>query len=84
LLIRLGLRIGAGVAGLVWALVSLLVLLIPFGVLAALFYMVSPVLAVIPAVAGLLTWFVLMTGLQVLVQTYLYSYSILVYHDLTS
>jgi hypothetical protein len=84
LLVRFAIKVGIGVAGLVWALVSFLALLIPFGIIGALLYMVAPVLVAIPAVLGILAWLLLVVGAQVIFQTYLYYYAILVYHDLTA
>ncbi|MFB6144496.1 MAG: hypothetical protein ABEJ98_04255 [Candidatus Nanohaloarchaea archaeon] len=84
LLVRFAINIGIGVAALIWAIVSLIVLLIPFGILTALFYMVSPVLAAIPVILGVIAWLIALVGLQVVFQTYLYYYAILVYHDLTA
>lgn len=82
--LRFAIKIVAGIATLVWAMVSLLVLLVPFGILAAVFYMIAPVLAAIPAVLGLIAWIIAILGLQVVIQTFLYYYAILVYHDLTA
>ncbi|MFB6190780.1 MAG: hypothetical protein ABEJ91_04385 [Candidatus Nanohaloarchaea archaeon] len=84
LLIRFALRIGIGVFGLIWALVSFLVLLIPFGIVGVLLYMIAPLLVAIPVVLGILAWLLLVIGAQVVFQTYLYYYAILVYHDLTA
>ncbi|MFB6191341.1 MAG: hypothetical protein ABEJ64_02845 [Candidatus Nanohaloarchaea archaeon] len=84
ILVRFAVKIATGVASLIWAFVSLLLLLVPFGILAVLFYMAAPVLAAIPVTIGLITWIVLLIGLQVVFQTYLYYYAILVYHDLTA
>ncbi len=82
--IRLVLKIGAGVLGLLWGLTVFIVLIIPFGVIGLLLYLVWPPLAVLPAAAFILIGLVAVLAIQVPIQTYLYYYAILVYHDLTS
>lgn len=84
LIIRFAIKLGISVLVLIWALISLLVLLIPFGIIGALLYMASPVLVAIPAILGILSWLLLIFGAQIIFQTYLYYYAILVYHDLTA
>lgn len=84
LLVRLGINIVFGIAAVIWALLTLILLTVPFGIVTALLYMVAPVMAVLPALIGVITWLVLLLGLQVVLQTYLYNYAILVYHDLTA
>lgn len=84
LLVKFGLGIAFGIAGFLWLLITLLILLIPFGILGALFYLAAPVLVAIPALLGLITWAVLVVGLQIVLQTFLYNYAIRVYSDLTA
>lgn len=84
-LVKLALGIAVGIISLIGALVLLVAFLIPFGILGMLFYLIAEWLVVIPLVVGALTWFVaLLVLVQVPVQTFLYYYKILVFHDLTS
>lgn len=81
-LIRMVLKLVAGVANLVWLAVTLIVVGLVFGIPGFLLYSVAPALAIIPALLGVAAWMVLMLGIQVPIQTFMYSHALLVYEAL--
>ncbi len=84
LLVRIGLNIVFGITALIWALITFMILAIPVAILGVLLYLATPALAAIPLALGVIAWVILLLGAQVVFQTYLYNYAILVYHDLTT
>lgn len=81
--VRFVLGIAAGFFTLIWLLVTLLTLAIPFGILAFILSIAANWLAALILGAGVIVWLGLLIGVRVPIQTYLYHYAILVYHDLT-
>lgn len=82
ILVRWILQIGAGLINGLWALTSLIVLLVPFSIVGATFAFIWAPLVAIPVFLGLLAWMLAMLALQALVQTYLYAYALGVYEKL--
>lgn len=84
LLIVVAIGMGIALLSIFWLLLTLLVLAIPFGLLAFGAALVSEWLAAVPIILGLVIWIVLILGLKVVVQTFLRYYAILVYQELKS
>ncbi len=82
--VRFVIQIVAATVAILWALLTLLVLLIPFGIIGAIAYLIFPPLVWFVVVLGIVAWMILLLAVQVPIQSYLYYYAILVYHDLTS
>ncbi|MFB6204803.1 MAG: hypothetical protein ABEJ75_04105 [Candidatus Nanohaloarchaea archaeon] len=85
IIVRFFLQMGAGVVTMLAALALGVVMLVPFGLLAVLFYTFAEALVVIPFVLGIFTFlaafFYLVNGP---VQTYFRFYAIRMYHALTA
>ncbi len=84
LVARFFIKIAGGIITLVWALSTLLVLGIAFLIPGAVAYFIWPPLAIPVVVTALLAWLLVAAVVRVPVQTYIYYYAVLVYHDLTS
>ena len=82
ILARFGIKMFFGIGTAIFMVITLLVLLIPFGLLGLIAYFVTPVLVSIPLVLGAIVWIILLLGAQVVVQTYLNYYALAVYDDL--
>ncbi|MFB6174695.1 MAG: hypothetical protein ABEJ87_01820 [Candidatus Nanohalobium sp.] len=67
------------------AMIALLVLLIvPFGVMGFIGLLISPVLLLLVAFVGVVTFLIVMLYVKVPLSTYMYTYVTLNYHDVTS
>ncbi len=84
LVARFFIKVAGGLITLVWAVITLLVFGIVFFIPGALAYFLWPPLAIPVVVTAILVWLVAAAAVRVPVQTYIYYYAILVYHDLTS
>jgi hypothetical protein len=84
LIIKAFVGIAIGLMTLIIALVLLIALLIPFGIVGFLASMVHSALLGAVIVLGVLTFTVIMLYVQVPFSTFIYAYITLVYHDLTS
>lgn len=81
ILTRTGIKMLFGVVVFFFAAISFIVLLVPFGIMGALLYLLSPVLLAIPAILGIVSWIILLLGAQVVTTTYLNYYALSV-HEL--
>lgn len=83
-IVKFFVNIGVGFAKLMILLGALFVLIIPFGILAFLMSMITPILAVPVALLGIAVLAAIMFYVEVPFTTYIFTYVTLFYHDLTS
>jgi hypothetical protein len=84
IVIRFFVKMMAGIVGVFWMLVALLLVGVPFSLIGLVFYLAAEWLVIIPVIIGVVIWVILLIAGQIPIQTYLYSYALMVYHDLTS
>lgn len=84
IIIRFFIKTLIGFISIFWALAMLLVVGIPFGILALIAYFTIQWLIVIPIFFGLIVYFLLLVLGRIPIQTYLYSYALLVYQEISA
>lgn len=84
IIIRFFVKMLTGLISAFWALTMLVLVGIPFGILVVIAYFTIKWLIVIPVVLGLIVYIILLIAGKIPIQTYLYSYALMVYRRIST
>lgn len=84
LLVRFGLGIAIGIAVTIAAIALLIPFIIVFGLLGAIFGFIAEMLALIPLLTGIILFGIVLLGVNLTAQTFIYFFIVEVYHEITS